>query len=293
MRWRASSASSPTTLRLQQPGASRADAVRQHHQAAFRLRRLSRGPAAGHRAPSASTRCASASNSGEPDGAAHRHRLCHVLRAGRSRHQRLCRLGHSVRAGPRAVLRPASRPMAALELRIGAHSHGQGLETTLSQVAHSILGVPHDRIRLVHGDTARDALLDRHLGLALHDHVGRCRGRRLRRAGRTRDPDRRRRCCRPSREEVRARRAARSSARRVAWRSPRWRAPGIAGRRICRPTSNRRGLEVTAGYKAKRDTGTFSYAAHAAVVAVDPEHGRGRDPRLRRRRGRRRAGQSA
>ena len=44
--------------------------------------------------------------------------------------------------------------MAALELRIGAHSHGQGLETTLSQVAHSILGVPHDRIRLVHGDTA-------------------------------------------------------------------------------------------------------------------------------------------
>jgi carbon-monoxide dehydrogenase large subunit len=33
------------------------------------------------------------------------------------------------------------------------------------------------------------------------------------------------------------------------------------------------GLEVTAGYKAKRDTGTFSYAAHAAVVAVDTETG--------------------
>jgi carbon-monoxide dehydrogenase large subunit len=32
-------------------------------------------------------------------------------------------------------------------------------------------------------------------------------------------------------------------------------------------------LEVTAGYKAKRDSGTFSYAAHAAVVAVDPETG--------------------
>src|SRR5262245_21773844 len=45
-------------------------------------------------------------------------------------------------------------PDGALELRIGAHSHGQGLETTLSQVAHSILGIPHDRIRLVHGDTA-------------------------------------------------------------------------------------------------------------------------------------------
>ena len=45
-------------------------------------------------------------------------------------------------------------PDGGLELRIGAHSHGQGLETTLSQVAHSILGVPHDRIKLVHGDTA-------------------------------------------------------------------------------------------------------------------------------------------
>src|SRR4029079_9033454 len=33
------------------------------------------------------------------------------------------------------------------------------------------------------------------------------------------------------------------------------------------------GLEVTPGYKAGRDTGTFSYAAHAAVVAVDTETG--------------------
>ena len=45
-------------------------------------------------------------------------------------------------------------PDGALEIKIGAHSHGQGLETTLSQVAHSILGVQHERIRLVHGDTA-------------------------------------------------------------------------------------------------------------------------------------------
>jgi aerobic carbon-monoxide dehydrogenase large subunit len=33
------------------------------------------------------------------------------------------------------------------------------------------------------------------------------------------------------------------------------------------------GLEATAGYCADRDTGTFSYAAHAAVVAVDPATG--------------------
>ena len=164
-------------------------------------------------------------------------------------------------------------PDGGLELRIGAHSHGQGLETTLSQVAHSILGVPHERIRLVHGDTARDALLDRHLGLALHDHVGRRRGGGLRRAGRPR-------CssigagllqATPRRRAPRRRRGRR--ARRAASPSPRSRAPGIAGRRTCRPIVDPGGLEVTAGYKAKRDTGTFSYAAHAAVVAVDPETG--------------------
>jgi carbon-monoxide dehydrogenase large subunit len=33
------------------------------------------------------------------------------------------------------------------------------------------------------------------------------------------------------------------------------------------------GLEVTAGYKLKRDTGTFSYAAHAVALAVDPATG--------------------
>jgi carbon-monoxide dehydrogenase large subunit len=33
------------------------------------------------------------------------------------------------------------------------------------------------------------------------------------------------------------------------------------------------GLEVTAGYKAAKDTGTFSYACHACAVAVDTELG--------------------
>jgi len=33
------------------------------------------------------------------------------------------------------------------------------------------------------------------------------------------------------------------------------------------------GLEVTAGYRAARDSGTFSYATHAVTVAVDPATG--------------------
>jgi carbon-monoxide dehydrogenase large subunit len=33
------------------------------------------------------------------------------------------------------------------------------------------------------------------------------------------------------------------------------------------------GLEVTAGYKAQRDSGTFSYAAHACILEVDTQTG--------------------
>ena len=58
---------------------------------------------------------------------------------------------------------------------------------------------------------------------------------------------------------------------RSAW--PRSPAPGICARRICPADVDPGGLEATAGYKPARDTGTFSYAAHAALVAVDPEIG--------------------
>ena len=162
-------------------------------------------------------------------------------------------------------------PDGGLELRIGAHSHGQGLETTLSQVAHSILGVPHERIRLVHGDTAEtpystgtwgsrcmimaggavaaacDELANRVLGI----------GAKLLQA---------------KREEVRL------VGGEVVGPSGRIAVADVARTWYRRPQDlpsdvDPGGLEVTAGYKAKRDTGTFSYAAHAAVVAVDPETG--------------------
>jgi len=44
-------------------------------------------------------------------------------------------------------------PDGGLELRVGIHSHGQGLETTLAQVAHEILGIDVAKIKVVHGDT--------------------------------------------------------------------------------------------------------------------------------------------
>ena len=128
-------------------------------------------------------------------------------------------------------------PDGGLELRIGAHSHGQGLETTLSQVAHSILGVPHDRIRLVHGDTAetpystgtwgsRCMIMAGGAVAAACDELA---ARVLRiGAGLLQ--------ARP--EEVRLV-AGEVVGPSGASRSPTWRAPGIAGRRICRPTSIR------------------------------------------------------
>src|ERR1700693_5264801 len=45
-------------------------------------------------------------------------------------------------------------PDGGLESRVGVHSHGQGLETTLAQIAYEILGIDTAKVRVVHGDTA-------------------------------------------------------------------------------------------------------------------------------------------
>ena len=158
-------------------------------------------------------------------------------------------------------------PDGGLELRIGAHSHGQGLETTLSQVAHSVLGIPHERIKLIHGDTgetpystgtwgsrsmimsggavaaACDALAERVLKIG----AGLLQARR---------------------EDVRLESGMVVSA------SGRVSVTDVARTWYRRPQdlpgdADPGGLELTMGYKAIRDTGTFSYATHAAVVAVD------------------------
>jgi len=162
-------------------------------------------------------------------------------------------------------------PDGALELRIGAHSHGQGLETTLSQVAHSILGVPHDRIRLVHGDTAatpystgtwgsRSMIMSGGAVAAACDQLA----QRLIKIGAA--------LLQAKVGDVRLHEGFISGPRgRIAIQD-------VARTYYRRPQDlpgdvDPGGLEVTAGYKAKRDSGTFSYAAHAAVVAVDPDTG--------------------
>ena len=44
-------------------------------------------------------------------------------------------------------------PSGSATILMGSHSHGQGHETSLRQVANHVLGLPPERVRLVYGDT--------------------------------------------------------------------------------------------------------------------------------------------
>ncbi|MGA7322921.1 MAG: molybdopterin cofactor-binding domain-containing protein, partial [Rhodomicrobium sp.] len=158
-----------------------------------------------------------------------------------------------------------------LEVRVGTHSHGQGHETTLAQVAHEVLGVPFERIKVLQGDT-----------LYCQFSTGTWGSRSIVMAGGA------------------VANASRALAERIihigAWllqANPKEAriedgavvsgAASVSFREVARawylqpqqlpPDVNTGGLEVTAGYRAGRDGGTFSYAAHAALIAVDPETG--------------------
>jgi carbon-monoxide dehydrogenase large subunit len=162
-------------------------------------------------------------------------------------------------------------PDGGLELRVGSHSHGQGHETTLSQVAHEILGVPHDKIKLIHGDTAETPYSTGTWGSRCMIVAGgavatACEqlARRVEHIGASLLQ------AKPDQVRIEAGGVIAKSGRvsvaevaRIWYRRPQDLPPDV----------DPGGLEVVAGYKAKRDTGTFSYAAHAAVVAVDPETG--------------------
>jgi len=158
-------------------------------------------------------------------------------------------------------------PDGFLELRIGAHSHGQSMETTLAQVAHEILGVNPAHVRLVHGDTqytpystgtwgSRGAVMS---GGAVSTACKTLAERATTIAAHLMQ-------VKPEDVDVRDGLAigpinsmSLAEISEIWYRKPQLLPPGI----------NSGGLEVTVGYKPKVDTGTFSYATHAVVVAVD------------------------
>ena len=162
-------------------------------------------------------------------------------------------------------------PDGGLEIRVGVHSHGQGLETTLAQVAHELLGVDTAKVRVVHGDTAITPYStgtwgSRSMVMAGGAVATACDmlGQRARQIGA---------------------KLLQLDAADVVLRGGRVFGPSssiglseIAHTWYRRPQDlpgdvDPGGLEVTTGYKPQRDSGTFSYAAHAVTVAVDPDLG--------------------
>jgi carbon-monoxide dehydrogenase large subunit len=162
-------------------------------------------------------------------------------------------------------------PDGGLEIRVGIQSHGQGLETTLAQVAHEVLGVAIDRIRVLHGDTGMTPYStgtwgSRCMVMAGGAVAAACRelAVRIQRIG-------------AHLLQVPADQAVVGGGLVVA--GPASVAIGDVARTwyLCPhelpPDLSAGGLEVMTGYRAQRDTGTFSYAAHAVVVSVDTEMG--------------------
>jgi len=158
-----------------------------------------------------------------------------------------------------------------LEIRVGTHSHGQGHETTFAQIAHEALGVAFDRIKVLQGDTLYTPFSTATWGSRALVMGGGAVGE----------------AC-----KVLAGRIARigawllqagPAAVTVADGRVHGGAGSVTFREVARawylqpqhlpPDVDTAGLEVTAGYRAARDSGTFSYATHAAVVAVDPATG--------------------
>jgi carbon-monoxide dehydrogenase large subunit len=162
-------------------------------------------------------------------------------------------------------------PDGGLELRIGLHSHGQGLETTLAQVAHEILGVPVARIRVVLGDTAMTPYSTGTWGSRAMVMAGGAVAAACRELAD--------RATRIGAHLIQARvEDARFENGRVLGPSGEVSLPTIARTFYRRPQDlpadvDASGLEATSGYRPARDTGVFSYAAHAVAVAVDPELG--------------------
>lgn len=162
-------------------------------------------------------------------------------------------------------------PDGGLEVRIGVQSHGQSMETTMAQIAHEILGVDVEQVKVVHGDTAYTPYSTGTWGSRCAVMAGgavasACTvlGDRLKAIG-----------GHLLQTEADSIRLAEGQAHGDG---------GSVGLNEIGHTWYRKpqnlpadvdpaGLEVTQGYKPVRDSGTFSYACHAVTVAVDPDLG--------------------
>ena len=178
-----------------------------------------------------------------------------------------------------------------LEIRVGTHSHGQGHETTLAQIAHEILGVDFDRIKVLQGDTLYSPFSTGTWASRSIVMAGGAVAQASRAAGRADQTHRRVAAANRSRPTCVSRTAASSGEGRAS-RCARSRVPGTCSRSTCPPTS------IQAGWKSPAATVRRATWEHSATP-VPRGAGRGRsrhradrNSRLRRGRRRRQARQS-
>ncbi|SMF48844.1 xanthine dehydrogenase, molybdenum binding subunit apoprotein [Tistlia consotensis] len=163
-------------------------------------------------------------------------------------------------------------PEGGVEVRAGIHTIGQGLETTLAQVASEILTIPVERIGVVLGDTAETpystgAYASRGAVMA----GGAVSRSATALAGQIKAIAAHLLQCEPAEVSFEGGRIRGGNASldfadvgRAWYLNPEQLPDGV----------DARGLEATEGFKPKVDSGAFTYATHAAVVAVDPETGK-------------------
>jgi carbon-monoxide dehydrogenase large subunit len=164
-------------------------------------------------------------------------------------------------------------PDGILEIRLGVHSHGQGMETSMAQVAHTVLGIDIDRVRVQHGDTANSPYSTGTWGSRCAVMAGGAVGT----------------ACQALAARMTEIAAALLGVPAASLRVEGGRigmpdSPGLALDEIARTWYRApqkvplgidpSGLEVVVGYKTAPDTGTFSYACHACAVEVDIATGR-------------------
>jgi carbon-monoxide dehydrogenase large subunit len=159
-----------------------------------------------------------------------------------------------------------------LEVRIGVQSHGQGMETTMAQLAHQILGIDVSRVQVVHGDTgttpfSTGTYASRSIVMSGGAVVNACKeliprfvhiGAHLLKVPKEQ--------CRFENASVVCASGASVSLRDIAeaWYMRPERLP---------EDIDKHGLEASVAFKPTKDTGAFSYASHAVALAVDPETG--------------------
>ena len=160
-----------------------------------------------------------------------------------------------------------------IEVHVGTHSHGQGHETTYAQIVNEVLGIGIDRIKIMQGDT-----------LTAPYSTGTWGSRSIVMGGGAVARAARAIAIRATRIGAHLIQADPTTVRIESGHVVATGGGSISLKDVARawylqpqtlpPDVDTSGLEVTAGYRAASDAGTFSYAAHAAVVAVDVETGR-------------------